>query len=104
MTCHHCKKCIQSPSHLRLLGKRARRLYLSKYTPDVNYKMLMEIYFESITSQRFNMLKLKSACCVINLKTSRINVKFFQGLLVINQLILYLLMHVIVSAYQTTTT
>ena len=42
------KNAFSSPSHLRLLGNNARRLYLSKYTPDVNYKMLMEIYLASI--------------------------------------------------------
>lgn len=42
------KKAFNSPSHLRVLGNNARKLYLSKYTPNANYKMLIEIYLASI--------------------------------------------------------
>ena len=36
------------PDACREMGENAKRVYLEKYTPETNYKMLMQIYHEAI--------------------------------------------------------
>ncbi len=38
------------PEEMIVMGRRARQVYESKYTPEKNYRMLMEIYEEAIES------------------------------------------------------
>jgi glycosyltransferase involved in cell wall biosynthesis len=38
------------PSEMKIMGRAARHAYLSRYTPDINYRLLMSIYREAIES------------------------------------------------------
>jgi glycosyltransferase involved in cell wall biosynthesis len=40
------------PDEMVAMGKNARREYEEKYTPEKNYKMLMEIYQKAIAGKR----------------------------------------------------
>lgn len=39
-----------NPQRMAEMGRRARQIYLAHYTPDANYKRLMEIYHEAIAA------------------------------------------------------
>ena len=38
------------PDEMKVMGREARQAYLSRYTPDINYRQLMSIYREAIES------------------------------------------------------
>jgi len=38
------------PDEMKIMGRAARHAYLSRYTPDINYRLLMSIYHEAIES------------------------------------------------------
>jgi len=48
------KKCwmISNAKECREMGENARATYLEKYTPKINYKILMDIYQEAIDSNK----------------------------------------------------
>jgi len=36
--------CGEHPTEVAQMGRRARQIYLNRYTPEANYKSLMEVY------------------------------------------------------------
>ena len=38
----------EHPDEMRVMGLNARRVYEEKYTPEVNYRLLMAIYDQAI--------------------------------------------------------
>jgi len=38
------------PDEMKIMGRAARHAYLSRYTPDINYRLLMSIYGEAVES------------------------------------------------------
>ena len=38
------------PDEMKIMGQAARQVYLSRYTPDINYRQLMTIYREAVES------------------------------------------------------
>ena len=38
------------PDEMKIMGRAARHAYLSRYTPDINYRLLMSIYCEAVES------------------------------------------------------
>ena len=43
---------IDHPRQCREMGENARQVYLKKYTPERNYRMLMQIYQEAINARK----------------------------------------------------
>lgn len=48
------RSMIESPERARKMGMNARREYLSKYTPEINYNILMDIYKQAIEEAKRN--------------------------------------------------
>jgi len=42
------------PDEMKIMGRAARHAYLSRYTPDINYRLLMSIYSEAVESMARN--------------------------------------------------
>lgn len=38
------------PDQMKIMGRAARQAYLTRYTPDINYRLLMDIYREAVDS------------------------------------------------------
>ncbi len=43
---------VEHPEEMRRMGLNARRVYEQKYTPEVNYRLLMAIYDQAIEANR----------------------------------------------------
>lgn len=46
------QRLLQQPNYARRLGQQAREHYLQHYTPEANYKLLLQIYEEAIAQKK----------------------------------------------------